>query len=472
MSSRNDEQTNDKKILKEHLINEVRNLKPKQLLKFAASLVLVFFAIVFVEYQNQPGLLNDTGSFAATAVENALGEGYEGDANVERRQAIQIIYEVLYDLWQKGFDEPKSTGEIISWAKSCEVLKGRNSGFCEEEPATKQESLVFLARSLGIQDELFAEERPVFSKNTVFDRWTRPQIEGLVIAGHLRIADIDDLGDLRKTITASEMIELMGHIVTIKTHVVGYCEIARSWLSNNQWYLLCTIFTLILAGIEPVILLWDRVKRWIEEKEEQADRTGAIFLVGIPGVGKTTLKEQIMTEEPSDTLPCRYKKTNDYTEEVVRFSFGKEEVLFEGIICDGPGDNKENVHDFFSAPNRKNVILLLVLAHTKANKDDKMASQLINQQLYAIDYFWKEIISKYNEKLKKVVVFINKTDLLPQKKLPAERHIYKRHIKLLKAGGGEPTVHVVEGSALSKESVENLRKCMFPRPPYFRVKRR
>ena len=214
------------------------------------------------------------------------------------------------------------------------------------------------------------------------------------------------------------------------------------------------------------------MKRWIEEKEEQADRTGAIFLVGIPGVGKTTLKEQIMTEEPSDTLPCRYKKTNDYTEEVVRFSFGKEEVLFEGIICDGPGDNKENVHDFFSAPNRKNVILLLVLAHTKANKDDKMASQLINQQLYAIDYFWKEIISKYNEKLKKVVVFINKTDLLPQKKLPAERHIYKRHIKLLKAGGGEPTVHVVEGSALSKESVENLRKCMFPRPPYFRVKRR
>jgi hypothetical protein len=62
-------------------------------------------------------------------------------------------------------------------------------------------------------EELFVEERPVFSDDTVFDPWTRPQIEGLVIAQHLRISDIDDLGDLRKAITVSELEGLLVHIV-------------------------------------------------------------------------------------------------------------------------------------------------------------------------------------------------------------------------------------------------------------------
>lgn len=463
---------------KKNLQSLTWSIKLKQLLNqwpLVTALIVVFMVIwTYSLYLNQPFQIKGSSGLVSGAAAEVLGEGYEGGANLERGQAVQIIYGVLNNLRLEDFKEPKDAKAIISWAKGREVLKGRHSGFCEDEPATKQECLVFLARSLGIMEELFTEERPVFSDDTVFDPWTRPQIEGLVIAQHLRISDIDDLGDLRKAITVSELEGLLVHIVTLKTQNIDYLEFVLLWLKDNPIYLLFALFfpiiKAILKGIELFVLagdIWNRCEQARKEKKERENRTGTVCLAGLNGTGKTALKEQMITRGNSTwENPERYSTKEGY-EEKFEYRPSNSTELFGVTVFDGPGDNKRVVRKFLDKPDRRNVILLLILAHTQRREGSKVVKSFLDRQSNAIEDLWSTIILDYSEKLNKVVVFINKKDLLPPGRLPAKSCIYKKHIELLKDAAKEAGVAIdfIEGSAVDGESIDELYNRMFPNFP-------
>lgn len=460
-------QSDLKKLLKEKLEKSIPRIKLRQLLFISVMFVVAFFAIAYIRYMDQPCNIKGAEGFAAAAVEKTLGEGFE-DGAVERGQVIQMIYDVLHNLRLESFKEPRDAEAILSWAKSREVLRGRMVGLCEGEPATKQESLVFLARSLGItedMEELYVEEEPAFSDGTLFDDWTKLAIEGLVILGHLRVSDINELGDLRETITASELEGLLDQVVRIRARDVSFWESTISWLKDKPIWFFITISPSVITVIGFAMQVVEKYKQFIRGLEEKSKRTGTIYLMGMPGTGKTTLKKKMKNPgEPLDTLTGVRELTKECSVERIELHSGNGNVLFEGTVVDGPGNDRGEMLRLLDDPDKKNKILLLVLAHTKKDEGCGQDPEFIKSQLNDIDIFWTNIISGYSEKLNKVVVFINKTDLLSKKDRPAQRHLYKKHIRLLNKKASEVgvTICVAEGNPIERGKLKNLYECLIP----------
>lgn len=172
---------------------------------FLSILIILLIPCVFIVYQysNLPYHFTDTDKLAHTVINNVFEENYEGGNNPTREQVLQIIYGVFSGLRMENFKDPKDAEGVFNWARSEGVLKGRRDGFWLDQAATKQQSLVFIGRSLGILDEIDVGKEP---PSVDADNWAKPQINGLVFQEYLFENEIGILGDLREPITVSELV--------------------------------------------------------------------------------------------------------------------------------------------------------------------------------------------------------------------------------------------------------------------------
>ena len=139
------------------------------------------------------------------------------------------------------------------------------------------------------------------------------------------------------------------------------------------------------------------------------------------------------------------------------------DVVFEGLIFDVPGSSPEDVLKIMQQPH-KNKILLLVLAHTKSFDNSEIDWTLINEQLEDVQRLWVRVIGGLKAQLNKVVIFINKTDLLPSEYLPAQKQIYEEHIKLLYSAAEKEHIRltIVEGSSTYGTNLRELYEKLRP----------
>ena len=451
------------KTWKERLRKCILSIRPRSLLTALAAFVLFTLGILGMLYMNHPCQIKDANKLASSSAEKVLEEDYKDDADVKRGQVIQIIYDVLYGLRVENCKEPMDAEAIIRWAKANEILVGRVEGFCEDDPATKEESLMFLGRSLGIMDGIYAKEKVNSLNESLFHEWSSSQIKGLVIQEHLRVSDIDELGDLQQLITVSELEGLLNQVAENRTQYVGFGEFSWSWITNNPIWAALMALPSILTVVCFLMQIYDRLKQSDEKAEENANRTCRIYLAGISKTGKSTLKKQIKT-------PGRWTGKPEPTEEEKEEEFvlrSSGRVVLKGTILDGPGDSPEHVLKFLDEIDGRNGILLLVLAHKKTSKGRRKDSEFIKKQLDIIKNFWVKIISQRGARLNKVVVFFNKTDLLSPESLPAEERIYKKHMNLLGSAADQAGVpiYVAEGSSTHSETLSELYNHLIPDPP-------
>lgn len=424
--------------------------KRSWVLLISLFLIAICIALVYsiVQYFKQ----TNYSSIVDTAITKTIGAEYAGNRPLTRQETVCIVLDLLYGLGQKDFENIQGT-DIISYAVQIGMLKGDSDSLRLENHATKQESLVFIARGLDILSNSNSDQESPLSSNTQLDDWARPEIEGLIIQNCLTPSDIDVLRNLRENITASELKFVLDKIATYKNRhrtLFGYLSFCLE------------VYPLITAigAISTIVTIGIPLKDFFKRQKKKQRRRGTICLAGTMSVGKSTLmKKMIDCGTPiynlkNDAQPTRAR----HAQEIMLLSRNNEILLFEGTIIDVPGSNPADVLQFMAGPDR-NKILLLILAHTKANRGtDEIDQDFVNEQLVDVQRTWVPAIKAHAMDLNKAVIFVNKLDLLSTEYLPAQECIYEEHIKHLCEAARVAGVHinVIEGSSTSGTNLYDL----------------
>ncbi len=431
-------------------------------------IVLIFTLIhILLIYSQQPCFIEDADNLVNSSMVKTLGNDYDDSYCLTRREVILIISDVFLGLKQKGFEKNETANETIAQALNIKMLKGDDVAYHLEEEASKQACLVFIGRGLGIFENTNMENQPILFAKAVFDNWAKPQIEGLVNQGYYNTNDIEKLYNLRESVSTLELKVLLEKVVGVKTQYINFFQFAVSWGKNNPILSLTIVvvpvlITVIIPAITSIagffLQLWDRKEQSDREKNEREHRYGTICLAGNTGVGKTTLKNKMT--EPATPMYLAIKNvkptaTSDVQQVQIQNSLGG--IIFDGTIIDVPGQSPQDVLKFLSS-DYTNKILLLILAHTKSNEDKDIDANFIQEQLLDIQKFWTTVIRAHGSELNKMVIFINKSDLLFDKYVPVQKNIYKSHMELLCEAAEEASVHVscVEGSSSTGEQLNRL----------------
>ena len=426
---------------------------------FLVAMMIMAIFLIFL-YFDQPFHIENTDILVDTAITQIVGDSYEDNRFLTRQEVLLIISDVFLGLEQKGFKKTESVADVIDQSRKLKILEGNSTGFALESPATKQEALVFIARSLGILKEIAVENSPTFSPNTLFDRWAKPQIEGLVIRDYFSVSEIDMLYNLREYITVHELERILNQIVEVKTQPMSFMEFTVSWLNNDvvlAFSLLSGVAS-IIAIVGFAIQMLDRKQQSTQNRQQKASREFTVCLAGSASVGKSTLTEKAKTPGKllyvleREMVPTR---TSHEEKLILRSSNG--EIIAPGTMIDTPGTSPADVLLAINGPH-KNKILLLILAHTKTYEGDKIDQSFIQEQLDDIQKLWTTVIRGCSNQLEKIVIFVNKIDLLSQEYLPAQKHIYEKHIKLLYEAAKEAGVPIeaAEGSSTTGTNLDAL----------------
>lgn len=423
-------------------------------------LVLIYMLLI---YHQQPCFIKDADILVDSSMAKTLGNDYQDNHCLTRREAILIISDVFFGLKQKGFEKNESENETIAQALNMKMLMGDSTAYHLDEQATKQMCLVFIGRGLGIFENVNMENQPVLFAKAVFDDWAKPQIEGLINQGYYNTDDIDKLYNLRERISILELKALLEKVVSVKTQNIGFFRFAASLFKNNPGLPLIIMgVTVIIPAIAStagfLLQIWDRKKQLAREKDERELRYGTICLAGNTGVGKTTLKNKMTDPATPMYLAIKnVKPTATSSAQQVQIQNSLGSIIFDGTIIDVPGQSPQDVLKFLSS-GYTNKILLLILAHTKSNEDKDIDANFIQEQLSDIQRLWTPVIRAHGSELNKMVIFINKSDLLSENYFPAQGKIYKSHMELLCEAAEEASVHVscVEGSSFTEEKLDRL----------------
>lgn len=471
---------NREKLNGEELMTKILSKRILGVKRWIWLIIMILLLIFGYFYLNYCRYIEETEKLTHTVIDKVFEVGYESGDSPTREQVLQIIYGVFSDLGLEDFKEPKDAEGIISWAQNCGVLKGRLDGLCLDQAATKQESLVFIGRSLSIK-----ESDGVMALDA--DKWSMPQIVGLLTQEQLE--DINELGNLREIISVSELEGLLDQIIKFRTQY-RFLEFIRPYVSENAGI---SAFVVVFSGLF-INLLSNAIIAIIDKKR----KTGTIYLAGVSGVGKSTLMKQL---KAPGTMRCELidvKPTVKSVKDGIEIRTGSGDLIFKGSIIDVPGDTQEAILWDMIDSDTKNKILLLVLAHTKASgpnkssrdfppkwlnlngffngfrriarSDKEIDENLLEDQLDSIRYWWGPIIQSRGERFNKIVVFLNKKDLV-SKKIALETSIYDKHMELLYRAvrkmkkGKDGFIRVVEGSSITKENLDELQALLRPDPP-------
>lgn len=430
------------------------------------ALIIIVAYWLFL-YLKHPSHIKNTDTIVNNSITKVIQEPYNSNYCPTRQEVLQITSNVFYELKCKDFEKTEDAKDTIQQAMRLEILQGDGSAFHLERSATKQESLVFIGRSLGITKDLEVEKQPDFLATTLFDDWAKIQINGLVVQGYLDTEVIDNLHNLRDVITIFDLECLLDHIVESITDPISFFDFFKLWLNNRSFSVLSVLYLSVIPAtitiLSVAIKIFKKKKESDESKQQKARRTGTICLAGTTSVGKTTLK--LKMKDPATSifqLETQMQPTRSCNTEYIRIRSYVGDIVFEGALIDVPGQNPEDVLQFLMS-SHPNKILLLILAHTKAFEGD-VDFDFVQEQLNDIQTLWTTTIRACKNNLSKIVVLINKIDLLPQESLPAEKYVYREHIKLLfdAAKVAQIPVRVVEISSTTGKNLNDLYQALRP----------
>ena len=439
----------------------------------------VFFllaAYIFSSYGRQLLFNGAPARLVDSSTAKVIGQNYGDDRCLTREEVILIISDVFSHLKQSGFEKTGDTGAVMNQAIQIKMLEGDEDGYRIKDPAKKKEALVFIKRGLGIPEGLNLGSVPDLPDEILPpDDWSKQEIKELIAQGCFSIGEVIDLGNLDQPITISELKTVLNKVVEDNIEKIDSGLYAV--LSNPTFQAVSAIvspISTVLAILSFGLQLYDRreekQKRQDEEqneKEKELRIQGTICLAGSKDVGKSTLIEKmIYPAEPIYSVQANGEPTKTCHGDEIELHTNSGEVVFKGTILDGPGGSPEYVLKFLPSKEYENKILLLVLAHTKTGSDKEIDKTFIGEQLDDIKKIWAAAIRAHGPELNKVVVFINKNDLLERKHNPAEAKIYRKHFKTLCKACKEADVQIcaVEGSSYSGDGLDKLYEQLRPIP--------
>lgn len=136
-------------------------------------------------------------------------------------------------------------------------------------------------------------------------------------------------------------------------------------------------------------------------------------------------------------------------------------TYFNAATFDTPGSYDEAIRSMLSKKSHMRLpkIIILVVAHTKSQDKKVIDNNYMNEQLAKINDVYLPIIRDYASYIEKVLLFINKCDILPDKCDIDE--LYKEYIDLLQVKLENITdFKYVKGSALRNNNIKTLRNCL------------
>lgn len=447
---------------------KLRQKKPVKVWMPIIVVVLTFFAMLAYlcwQYTKQPFHIKNADTLVVNRIAEVIETDHKDSYHLTRLEVLQILSNVFLDLKQDGFRETKNTNDVIRQALELEILAGDNNGdYRPGSLATKEDSLAFIARALGIPEERGEENEQISLDRDKFSDWAGTQLEGLVLQDYFTVNEINELGDLREAVTALELEKLLDQVVEAKTQYINFWEFICSWVQVNVVYSIFLFVLSALSSVASVLAVMSFIGALLKTKKTKDLRRGTICLAGCTGVGKTTLKTRMQRPEAlSYDLEHYMTPTRTLHKEDVVLQGRNGDIVFEGDIFDVPGSKTQYVINTLLQPC-KNKILLLVLAHTKSNEEKENDQDLIQEQLLKIEHTWAPMIEGFVEKPKKIVIFINKKDLISQEYRPVQKHIYEKHIELLSKAAKNANIPIsaVEGSSTTGENLDVLYERLNP----------
>lgn len=411
----------------------------------------IFF---FVRYRLQPCHIEGADKIVDQATIEVFGLEYNGQQTVTRQDTLYIISKVFYSLKQPGFNDVETLTQAIGQAVDSKLLQGNGVSPNLEGRVTNQETLVFISRGLRLPLNGTETVSLPFKDARSISDWALPYIKALTVEHYLDWVGTGALMPNGYT-TIYEIRIILNHLVSKVTAPQSFLDFLQFEFKHNPVIVFISIvFTLFVSFALPVCNLISSISK---ERKHNLNIHGTICMAGNTGVGKTTLIAKMRNPSaPVIGLKGQKPPTRGIHTEPIRLIAGNGDVIFDGTIKDMSGEYSAGAIQFLAGAG-SNKVLLLVLAHTKNFEGTQIDDKFIDEQFDTIKLTWVPSLQAHGHLLKKLIVFINKTDLISHESGDIQEHVYKRHIDLLMCTVNSMIpIHVIEGSSVKGTGLQEL----------------
>ena len=238
----------------------------------------------------------------------------------------------------------------------------------------------------------------------------------------------------------------------------GFVYSIISFLSdiyNHNWWIRWIVapfisFSFILS------IIWELYRYFAKFKRIK------LLFAGDKASGKTTLMRAWKDPDLSEAELLKSVPTKSFSfERIIRDDMGKKRRTLSATSLDYPGDDNQNILNFFSKSAVRNFrkrFVVLILSPTPRNNDSTYDENYISDQYYTTLKLWSAVIkAKPQNKISKFILFINKSDLFADKTDLKDR--FAKHSNVLEKACAQANVdfHVIVGSTIKKDGFEELK---------------
>jgi len=232
---------------------------------------------------------------------------------------------------------------------------------------------------------------------------------------------------------------------------------------SDFWHSINEIRIILGITISAIIVTIFKLIKYLCKKYKTSKE---VIYVGDMATGKTELSKVL-------PHPNSIRKNGNYTPSRAVRKAGPVKIKnndgytsFNGTTVDTPGGSNEALLSLLKNKRitQSGKIIIIVLAHTKSSNNCSVDHNYLNEQYDRIDKVIILEINNYKKRVSKIIIFINKCDILPQSYQSdwgkTEETIYKKHLDLISKRIRGIKIDVVTGSATKRKNLFELRNSL------------
>lgn len=353
-------------------------------------------------------------------------------------------------------DEKRS--RLFKEAVDLGIIQGPNSLVLDDEKlCTREEAFVMIKRAFKIAstDRTIPEQ---YQDATEVSPWAQEAVEDIlnIVFESEQVFIFDDGLRPKEHITQKDIVNILDPI--LESDYNGL--IKMTWREKLFRFVdrLNKIRTILGITIIAIILF---IFRYIHHIYIKYKTKKEIIYIGDMASGKTVLSKVLPNEycvrKKATYIPTRGVRNADSV--LVRDNSGY--IRFHGTAIDIPGGSNEALLTLLRKKTLRDSgkILILILAHTESGDISDIEEEYLKEQYDRIDKVYIPAINAFRKKISKIIVFINKCDILPTEYQSdwdkTQETIYERHLALLENKTGMD-IDVITGSATRRININVL----------------